>query len=432
MRIKSLLLDDFYRDSALIFVSSSLVNLFNLLFWLYMVRVLSSVDYGILNSLMGLLIIVSLPAGIIQTTLTRYIAEYQSKGYSSKIRALIIAFFKRLFYLAVIILSLFFLFQEKMSSYLRLSDPRPLGLIGIIVFVSFISPLTMSGLQGLQFFGRLALNVITSGLVKLVLGIILVTFGFRVLGALGGFLISAVFAFILSIFQLPKSIWQKTSSFAKALGDSPPKSWRRRTNPIATIDLKEIYRYFFPVGLASLSFVILTNIDIILVKHYFSPLDAGFYSVAGIIGKIILFLPGAVSVVLFPKVSGLGSLNKSSLNLLKKSLYLVGSLIFIGVLICLFFPKFLLTLLTSKNEPVLFPLARLFAISFGFFSLANILLNFHLALKKFRFIFFTIFFCILQIILISLFHQTLNNVLYILILISFILFLLGLKEAFYA
>jgi len=413
MRIKSLLVDDFYRDSALIFTSSTLVNLFNLLFWLYMVRALNPVDYGILNSLMGLIIIVSLPASVIQTTLTRYIAEYQSKGDLSKIRTLIIVFLKRLFFLVFIILSLFYLFQGRMSSYLRLPDSRLLSLMGIIVFFTFLSPLTISGLQGLQRFGHLAINVISSGLIKLILGIILVILGFRVLGVLGGFLISAIFGFTLSIFQIPKVIWQKT-------------------NPIAKVDLREIYKYLFPVGLTSLSFTTLTNMDIILVKHYFSPLEVGYYSVAGIIGKIILFLPGAVSLALFPKVSSLGILNKSSLNLLKKSLFLIGSLLSIGILICLFFPKFLLKILTSKTDPILFPLARLFAISFGLFSLVNVLLNFHLALKKFKFILYALLFCILQIILISLFHQTLNNVLYILIFISFILFILGLKEAFYA
>jgi hypothetical protein len=43
---------------------------------------------------------------------------------------------------------------------------------------------------------------------------------------------------------------------------------------------------------------------------------------------------------------------------------------------------------------------------------------------------YALFFCILQIFLISLFHQTLNSILYILIFISLILFLLGLREVY--
>src|SRR3972149_2017554 len=65
----------------------------------------------------------------------------------------------------------------------------------------------------------------------------------------------------------------------------------------APFSVSEVYHYFFPVGTTVLCFMVLTNIDLILVKHFFTPMEAGYYSIAQIVGKIILFLPFPASVI---------------------------------------------------------------------------------------------------------------------------------------
>jgi len=55
------------------------------------------------------------------------------------------------------------------------------------------------------------------------------------------------------------------------------------------VSLRPIYAYCLPVSAMLISFTILTNSDVTLVKKFFSPLEAGYYSVAQMVGKIILF-----------------------------------------------------------------------------------------------------------------------------------------------
>ena len=44
------------------------------------------------------------------------------------------------------------------------------------------------------------------------------------------------------------------------------------------------------------------NIDVILVKHYFSADEAGHYAALSQLGKIIIFGTGAIASVMFPLV----------------------------------------------------------------------------------------------------------------------------------
>ena len=63
-------ISDLLRSSSLLFLANVFMNVCNLVFWLFMVRKLDPVDYGTLNSLLSLLMIVGLPMGTFQTVVT--------------------------------------------------------------------------------------------------------------------------------------------------------------------------------------------------------------------------------------------------------------------------------------------------------------------------------------------------------------------------
>ena len=119
--------------------------------------------------------------------------------------------------------------------------------------------------------------------------------------------------------------------------------------------VSEVYHYFLPVGITLLCFMILTNVDLILVKHFFTPIEAGYYSIAQMVGKIILFLPIPVVMVMFPKLvchcRGQGQAQES-LSILKQSLMiaLLFSALgrsFVGFL----FPSLIIRILSGKVYP---------------------------------------------------------------------------------
>ncbi len=290
-----------------------------------------------------------------------------------------------------------------LSSFLQITSRGLIILTGLILFFSMVTPVTNGGLQGLQQFLSLAFTLFINGGLKLFLGILFILLGWGVLGAMGAIAVTYFITAILSLWLLwiPLRIKRKGALLREDLG---------REN---SINFSEAYRFFLPVGLTLLCFMSLTNMDLILVKHFFSPIEAGYYSIAQMIGKIILFLPLPVTVVMFPKVSIMGAHNKETFPILTRSLMVGGILCSITILFSNLFPSLIIKFITGKEYPECIHLIRFFSVNMSLFSLTFILLYYHLAIQSKKFIYPLIFLTLIHIIFISLFHQTLLQVLFI-------------------
>jgi hypothetical protein len=71
-------------------------------------------------------------------------------------------------------------------------------------------------------------------------------------------------------------------------------------------------------------FAILTNTDVLIVKHASGAVPAGEYAAAAFIGKIVLMLPIAVATVLIPEVAARGARGAPPAGVLRQALVLVG------------------------------------------------------------------------------------------------------------
>lgn len=171
------------------------------------------------------------------------------------------------------------------------------------------------------------------------------------------------------------------------------------------------------------------NSDMVLVKYYFSPQDSGLYSLAQMVGKIFLFLPGAISLVMFPKTTGLNAKNMDTVSILKKSIMYVFGLCILSVLFYNSFPYLVLKILTGKSYPESIMLGRLFSISMSFFALLYILLMYFLSVKDLRFIKYLVFFTALQLIAIGFLHKNLLQVQLVLCINAMLLFCIHLVLA---
>ncbi len=383
------------------FVGISLFNLFNLFYHLFMVRNLSPADYGQLNTLMALFMLITVPANTVQTTITRFISVF--RGYSQHQQA---RDFLRHFLLVMMAMAFFFflaiaLGSSLLSTFLQISSRGVILLTGVILFFAMITPIPWGGLQGLQKFGLLAFNLILNGGLKLFVGILLVAVGWGVSGAMGAIAIAYIVTTFLSLMLVEISMKKEERT---ALPQINPI----QENPSS---LSEAYRYFLPVGITLLCFMILTQIDLILVKHLFTPEEAGYYSIAQMLGKVILFLPLPVIMVMFPKVSLLHVQGKRAFPVLIHSLMVAGAFCIMGIFISHLFPDRITQMLTGKTYPECNPLIRLFSINMTLFSLTYILLYYHLATHRNLFLYPLVLLTLLQIAGLVLFHETMIEVL---------------------
>jgi O-antigen/teichoic acid export membrane protein len=398
-----------YSQGTIMFITVTLANIFNLFYHLYMVRVLSPQDYGILNTIIALTMFLSMPTGTLQTTLTKFIAHYHGLKDKDAIIKVLKGMSIRIFCLGILVIFLIFVFASGIERYFKLPSKAPVySLMGIIA-VTLIAPFTFAGLQGLQKFLALGISAISSSISKLGFGILFIVLGGKVVGALNAFSLSVFVGILIALIPLWKAI---TKLQIKEL--------------TTKVEFKQIYKYLLPVGMASTSFIFLTSIDLILVKHFFTPIQAGFYSIAQMVGKVILFFPSAISIVMFPKVANSYARKEKTANILKHSLFYVGFLTLIAVVVCILFPKLLLMIFTGKVYNECIPLIRLFSSAMGLFSLLNIFLMYYLSINKIRRILPFIFGLIIEAVLIYIFHGSLHIVLYIVNLVALSLFILNL------
>ncbi|MCK4649394.1 oligosaccharide flippase family protein, partial [bacterium] len=372
----------FERQVTFMFVATTLANIGVFLFHSYMLRHLSPADFGILYTMLALLMIVSVPAGTTQIVITKYASHFKAHNQYGKIRFLFFHSLKRLFLYGGIGFLIFLGLSGHIARFQQIPTRTPVAIVGFILLFSILSPAAGGIVQGLQRFNYLGWSIITGTTLRLISGIILVIIGFGVNGALSASIIGTLFG--LSIIFLPLRFL-----------------FQEKTNE--RVEFKEIYRYSAPVILVLLFFMILTNVDAVLVKHFFSPLEAGNYSAAALVGRIILFFPVAIVIVMFPKASELYAQKKDSLILLKKSLIYVGLLGGGATLIFFLFPRLPLWLLSGNRFQASTPLVGKFALAMTLFGLVNILFFYQLSIHRFRFLYLAGIFTLLQIIAITLF-----------------------------
>ncbi len=393
------------------FIGIGLFNLFNLLYHFFMVRNLAPVDYGHLNTLMALFMLITVPANTVQTTITKFVSTFQARSQHRQTRGFLSHFLLVMVTVAFFFFLVIALGSSILSSFLQISSHGLIILTGIILFFAMVTPVPWGGLQALQRFGLLAFNLFVNGGLKLTLGILFVLWGWGVLGAM----VAIALAYCITTFISLLLLW----FILKEEGMRVHKKENPRENDSSYIS--EAYRYFFPVGITLLCFMILTQIDLILVKHLFTPMEAGYYSIAQMVGKMILFLSLPVVMVMFPKVSLLDAQRKETFPVLVRSLMVAGSFCALGILISHLFPDRIIQMLTGKVYPECIPLIRVFSINMTFFSLTFILLYYHLATRRKEVLYPLSLLTVIQVGAIALFHETMIQILFIVGVVAFCL-----------
>ncbi|MFH0790512.1 MAG: oligosaccharide flippase family protein [Candidatus Omnitrophota bacterium] len=428
--------DAFSKNIVLVFLGNSLVCVFNLIYQMIVAHRFTPVVFAEFNSLLSIFVLVSSPLSTFQTTVVKYIAEFNSQNQIKKIRLLLSCLFKRSLWFCIGTLLIFYFACPYLMVKLKISSPSPVYILAMIIALSWYSSLLLGGLQGLELFRWFTLISIAGGALKLIFTFVFIMLGFNTAGALGALLASGLIVMVIAFWPLKEFIIDKCLSVGEAdKTDRTLISTNENPNDHESknsegIDFRGFFFYLFPVAISLFCFASLVNLDMVLVKYFFSPADSGLYSLAQMVGKIFLFLPSAISMVMFPMISGLNAKNMDTSGYLKKSLFYAGILCVTAVLIYNLFPAFILKVLTGKAVRESIILGRIFSISMSFFTLTYILITYFLSLKDLRFIKYLVISTICQVMAISLFHNSLFQIQAVLCVNSIILFFLYLKLAF--
>lgn len=394
------------KNFVILFSTITVANVADYLFHLYMGRYLNPADYGILYSLITLLMIVSVPTITVRTVMAKYVAHFMIQGEYGKVRSLLFSSLRVVFLGGLFGFGVFSFASGQIAQYLQIPSRTPVIIVGIILLIAVIMPVGRGTLQGLQKFGHLGLNFVSQAGLKLGSGIILVYFGLKVNGALTAFILGGIAALFLLLRPLNFLFHSKEAT--------------------GSIGFKKIYQYSGPVIIAISCLWVMVNVDVILVKHFFKPLEAGYYCAAALIGRVIFFLPESIAMVMFPKTSQLHVQRRESFSVLKKTLLFVGLLAGGAATVCILFPSFVTWVVWGTKYSSSAPLVGKFAFAMSLFSLTHVLFLYQLSIHHFRFLYLVGICAILEITAITIFHSTVSQVVWILVASATVLFLLNL------
>jgi O-antigen/teichoic acid export membrane protein len=150
----------------------------------------------------------------------------------------------------------------------------------------------------------------------------------------------------------------------------------------------------------------------ILVKALFTPEEAGAYAAAAVLGKVILFLPGAIPLVMFPKLSREYALGYSSSHTLRIGLLAVALMCTMPAIVLLLVPRQLVYLVFGLEYEGGISLVGPYAIAMLVYALLNVLVQYYTSISSKLFSIVLIVSMTLQIGLITLFHQDLRQVIF--------------------
>jgi O-antigen/teichoic acid export membrane protein len=407
--IKKLLKHPLIYGSTIIVLGNLVANFFNFLYNLFMSRNLSIEDYGTLASLISLLSLPILISNAISPTVVKFAGNYFATYKYGLLRGLYIRIVKLYLYISVPLAILYLLFLPIIGNFFHITDPTILVTTIFIIVIAFMGGVNMAFLQAKLAFGFQVIVGLLNAIVKLIIGFIAVSAGYAVVGATFSILLSGIVSYLVSYAPL-KFVFDKKIK-------------------MPAIETRSLFSYGITSALTSFGLTLFITMDVILVKHFFDATTTGLYAGLSLIGRVIFYISSPIGTVMFPVIIQKHSRNESLVNTLRLSLFFVLAPSILMTAGYFIFPHFFILFFLKKVEYLsVAPYLGYFGLYICLYGVAFILSMFYLSIKKTNVYIPVVSAALLQTILIIFFHQSILQI--VTILIS-IMTLLVIALAFY-
>ncbi|OGG12594.1 hypothetical protein A3D77_04625 [Candidatus Gottesmanbacteria bacterium RIFCSPHIGHO2_02_FULL_39_11] len=383
MNIKTLM-----RRPETFFVCASLgASFLNFIYNAFLGRVLTFEEFGIITLFNSLLYVVGILLNAFTGTVNHRVA-YLSGSVS---RDASISYYRRVFKrgvaISVGITLLWLIFSPFLASYFRVSSVVPFLFYTPVLSLGIVYACQKGFLQGMFYFGRTGVVQLVEAVSKLVLAALIVALGFV------GYVYlsipaSVTIAFIVTTILSFSFLLRKNETHTYAFGR----------------------KYFTASILTGFSMTAFLTFDLILVKHFLSPRQAGEYSLISLVGKMIYFLgsiPNAFMVSYVSKIEGQG---KNTLSVFYR-IYAMTSLIIVSVFLLLGpLGVYSVPIFFGSKTSAILSFLPTYCFAIAMFSLTNTIVSYHIAKRQFIFSGIAILFSIILIISINFFHSDISEI----------------------
>lgn len=404
-KIKTIVTHPLIAGSGVIFVGTFLGNIFNFLFTVYMGRSLSPANYGAVIALVSLISLFSLAVTAVIPTIVTFSGKYFADKDYGLVKGLFVKTIVVIGSIGAFLFIISLIFADQIAYFFHISQSLTVSLAALANFLGFLVVVNLAFIQANLNFKLLTVINGLSGLLKLLLGIALITMGLEVVGAISSYVLSYFLTLIISFLGLKFLFYTRLKS--------------------SSVNMREVMAYGMPSAIATVCLTSFITTDTILVKHFFSPYNAGLFAGMSTIGKVIFFFSAPIVTVMFPLVVKKLAKKEDYHPTFYLAILLVGGaslaittayFLFPAVIITMFYKN--IQYLAIKNY------LGFYGIFITLYAIVYLVLNFFLSIGKTKIYIPTMIGACLQIVLIYLFHDSFFSIITISITILSVLLLI--------
>ncbi len=388
-----------FRHSLLLLFATQIGGAANLLFQMVMMRSLTTEEYGVLATMLSLILVFVMPLEALRTTVAHQAGLVARMNRPGNIRRLVRRWAYYLLGPSALILVLGWGGGAALADFFQMPSAMPVLATAVIIAGVPFMQMCVGALQGMQAFVWMSLVGQGWGLIRLVVGVAFVTLVAR--SATAG----------LSAHALGVGV-------AVAAG---LMGLRRLLKGMPAGDEMDFggMRYFLMSLLILSGYAVLSYADVMLVKRFFDPAEAGLFAKAATMGRTIIFITVPIAMAMFPKVISTGLTSITDRRVFKRALLMAVLLVAATALAVSVLAQYIWLVFTGDrpDEEAVF-LIRAVVWAMAPLGVTLLLVNFELAQRRFHIAGLLPGLAVLYIVGVNIWHDTLLQVVAVLAVIS--------------
>lgn len=403
MTIAELKQSKFLKNNAIFMAGTLVSGLLGYAFHFVVSRQISVAQYGELQSLLSMMLIFGVFNSALSYFTIKHTSVFALHGDREANREFTSYLSSRVFKLTLIILLVLLIASPLLASFLHFSSAVGFIVVSLATFFSTMTIIYFEILRGWQKFFFLSVAGVATALVKFASGAILAFFSHSTAIVSLSLLLAAFAGWYLAKYWTQQKITGRIVSQTRV-------DWKNKYFPETNIRKSAANIFVF-----SLALILVSNLDVLLVKYFSSAETAGYYGAFALLGKIVLWLNLSVAGVLLPDACADGHSGKRPEKYHLWNSYTLMSLIAFGlVLIYYFLPDLVINLFFGKKYLLDTQILWLFALMSFLLSVLTLEANLSFAKHDFRVVYFLAATAIMMVIGLARYHADLRQIVLVL------------------
>lgn len=381
-------------NGMIVFGISMVAGVINYLYQIVMGNMMTPEEYGLLNTLLSLTLVLSVPSGTLGIVALKYSSHFAAKEEYEKIAVV----YKKLFAVAVLCAAVTMLAGiigiDYITGALKIDNKTCIIIALVAACLAYIVQVGSGIIQGLKKFISYSFISILNALCKIIFGVVVLVAGLSIYGMTFTFVLATFATIVYEIVILKKYIFP--------LGKSKGK--------LENINIYGYIKYIFWTQIF-LSFI--TTGDTLLIKMFTDEYTVGLYSTASVFCKISYYFANSIAATLLPIVSQEHAKGNKTYNLFIRSIIYGTGVSLIGATGISIFGGFAIKLLFGSDylaAAQLFIPTSVFIVAL---NLVTILINYQTAVNDMRILTVSLMLGLAATVgLVLIFHSNITQIIY--------------------